>query len=649
MTWPEELLDIYEKNSDQAGVIQYKTYKKGDEEQRIPYVLLPPFHTTVTAQVEIKITESGELVNAEKVPDADKITVIPVTEKSGSRTAGKAAHPLCDNLQYIAGDFGIYAAKQKGETECFELYLSGLKQWCFSEYTHPKVSAIYQYIKKCKVMEDLIHYNVLTLDETGKLDPKVKWQSVSQEKYMVRFVIAERVTEEIKEESCWKDRSLQEAFICYYNSLQGEKDLDYLSGRWEAPSYLQPKKIRNEGDGAKLISANDETNFTFRGRFLNKEQAFSIGGETSQKVHNALKWLIRKQGHSFDTMYMVTWESDLLTMPSWDAGTEQIIWNANQMSESAIKDEFEEEYEEEEPLTKDTNQITAEQLYYALEGYRKKVHNTSRMVLMILDAATPGRLAVQEFKTLETARYLDNIYQWHQYCWWVQKNNKRKLYYGVPGIKTIADILYGSDGNAMGNLTINDKNGKRMYAELERRLEPCIWNRRNLPYDLVQIAMSRASMPQSYKHLKNWEQTLGLACSFVKKNRYEKYKEEWNVALDEKCKDRSYLYGRLLAVADRIEYRTFEPDSERMTNAKRYMTTFSQRPFETWKIIEENIQPYFNHLKQSERNYYRKVLDEIYALFDVDAFQKKERLDGLYLLGFHSQSYEIMRKKEKEK
>ena len=120
------------------------------------------------------------------------------------------------------------------------------------------------------------------------------------------------------------------------------------------------------------------------------------------------------------------------------------------------------------------------------------------------------------------------------------------------------------------------------------------------------------------------------------------------MALDEICKDRSYLYGRLLAVADQVEYRTFEQDSERMTNAKRYMTTFSQRPFETWKIIEENIQPYWNHLKVSERNYYRKVLDEIYALFEVDAFKEKGRLDGLYLLGFHSQMFEFKREKNNQ-
>lgn len=331
---------------------------------------------------------------------------------------------------------------------------------------------------------------------------------------------------------------------------------------------------------------------------------------------------------------------------NWDADTEQIISTANRVSDE--EDDFEEEYEEEEPLATDTNPIVAEQLYQALQGYRKKVHNTSRMVLMVLDGATPGRLAIQEFKALETAQYLDNIYQWHERGGWQQQKKKNHYYYGVPGIKDIADILYGSDGNAMGSLTINDKNGKRMYAELGRRLEPCIWSRRNLPYDLVQIAVNRASMPQSYKHRTNWEQTLCLACSFVKKNRYERYKEEWNVALDEICNDRSYLYGRLLAVADRVEYRTFEQDSERMTNAKRYMTTFSQRPFETWKIIEENIQPYWNHLKVSERNYYRKVLDEIYALFEVDAFKEKRRLDGLYLLGFHSQMFELKKKKSNQ-
>ena len=135
-------------------------------------------------------------------------------------------------------------------------------------------------------------------------------------------------------------------------------------------------------------------------------------------------------------------------------------------------------------------------------------------------------------------------------------------------------------------------------------------------------AVLKASNPLTYKDRKNWERVLTLACSLVKKDRK---KEEWNVALDKNQKDRNYLYGRLLAVADRIEYRTYDDgDKARFTNAKRYMSTFSQRPFETWKVIEENIQPYMNKLGIAERRFYENLLNDIYELFEIDS------LNGVY-------------------
>lgn len=95
MSWVNELVDLYEKNDDKIGVIEYR--------RDMPYVLLPPFHTTVTAQIVVTIDQSGNFMNAELVNANDKLTIIPVTEKSGSRTAGKEPHPLCDNLRYLAG------------------------------------------------------------------------------------------------------------------------------------------------------------------------------------------------------------------------------------------------------------------------------------------------------------------------------------------------------------------------------------------------------------------------------------------------------------------------------------------------------------------------------------------------------------------
>jgi len=625
LSWVNELIDLYEINRDKIGVIEYR----GEN----PYVLLPPFHTTVTAQITVTIDQDGNFVTAQQVDSNDKFTIIPITEKSGSRTAGKEPHPLCDNLKYLAGDYAKYYEE---DGSCHELYISQLKEWAESEYCHEKVKAIYSYLKKGTLIFDLVAHRILKLNEQNQLDEQENIQGIPQAKAFVRFIVRSSNADfsELKPDECWKDKTLQDCYINYVRSQEKEKELCYLTGNIEAVSYLHSKKIRNEGDGAKLISANDSQNFTYRGRFASKEEAFAIGHESSQKVHNALKWIIRKQGKTFDTLVIVTWESNLLSMPGWYEDTE------------AITSKY--DWGDEEEIVSDGNGITAENFYRALQGYEKGVENTSSMILLGFDAATSGRLAMVEEMTLASARYLENVRKWHEDCSWIHekwKDKKRIQFSGMVGVKDIADILFGIESK--GGLTIADTNGKKLYAEVAKRILPCIWNGSRIPYDYVNRAVLKASTPLAYKERKNWERVLTLACSLVKKNRNERYGEEWNVALDKKQKDRNYLYGRLLAVADRIEYRTYDDkDKARVTNAKRYMSTFSQRPFETWKVIEESIQPYMNKLQIAERRFYENVLNDIYELFDADSFQDNKKLDGLYLLGFHSQAYDLKAKKE---
>lgn len=625
MSWVNELIDLYEINRDKIGVIEYR----GEN----PYVLLPPFHTTVTAQITVTIDQDGNFVTAQQVDSNDKFTIIPITEKSGSRTVGKEPHPLCDNLKYLAGDYAKYYEE---DGSCHELYISQLKEWAESEYCHEKVKAIYSYLKKGTLIFDLVAHRILKLNEQNQLDEQENIQGIPQAKAFVRFIVRSSNADfsELKPDECWKDKTLQDCYINYVRSQEKEKELCYLTGNIEAVSYLHSKKIRNEGDGAKLISANDSQNFTYRGRFASKEEAFAIGHESSQKVHNALKWIIRKQGKTFDTLVIVTWESNLLSMPGWYEDTE------------AITSKY--DWGDEEEIVSDGNGITAENFYRALQGYEKGVENTSSMILLGFDAATSGRLAMVEEMTLASARYLENVRKWHEDCSWIHekwKDKKRIQFSGMVGVKDIADILFGIESK--GGLTIADTNGKKLYAEVAKRILPCIWNGSRIPYDYVNRAVLKASTPLAYKERKNWERVLTLACSLVKKNRNERYGEEWNVALDKKQKDRNYLYGRLLAVADRIEYRTYDDkDKARVTNAKRYMSTFSQRPFETWKVIEESIQPYMNKLQIAERRFYENVLNDIYELFDADSFQDNKKLDGLYLLGFHSQAYDLKAKKE---
>ena len=608
MSYVNELIDLYNKNQDKIGVIEYR----GD----IPYVLLPPFHTTVTAQITVTIDQNGNFMRAELVAQDDKMTIIPVTEKSGSRTAGKEPHPLCDNLRYLAGDYKDY---YKDDGVCNELYMSQIEKWEKSTYSHEKVKAIYLYLKKATLIKDLVEQKIIKLNDNNQIDDKENMEGIVQTKAFVRFIIrstGENLHREIPDE-CWKDRTLQDCYIKYVRSQEREKGMCYLTGNMESISYLHSKKIRNEGDGAKLISANDSQNFTYRGRFANREEAVAVGSETSQIVHNTLKWIIRKQGAFFDTMTIVTWESDQLSMPKWNMDTESIITEYENEQEENDWDSWDDDWSEEEEVS-DGNPITAEKFYKALNGYGKKVDNTSNMILLAFDAATPGRLAMIENVTLDTARYLKNIEKWHNDCNWIHekwKDGKRIQFWGMVGVRDIADILFGIENK--GKLSIVDGNGKKLYAEVAKRLLPCIWYGSNIPYDYVNLAVVKASNPLTYKERKNWERVLTLACSMVKKNEKDRNKEEWNVALDKSAKVRSYLYGRLLAVADRIEYMTYDAkDNGRITNAKRYMSTFSQRPYETWKVIEENIQPYLAKLDVVKRKYYENFYQTLYLIFD---------------------------------
>ena len=70
-----------------------------------------------------------------------------------------------------------------------------------------------------------------------------------------------------------------------------------------------PAKLRHTGDKAKLVSANDSSGFTFRGRFTDPygSQAAMVSYEVTQKAHNALRWLISRQGFRNGNQVYVSW------------------------------------------------------------------------------------------------------------------------------------------------------------------------------------------------------------------------------------------------------------------------------------------------------------------------------------------------------
>ena len=55
--------------------------------------LLPRFHTTQNAEIEVTVDMKGNFVDALVVPKEDRITFIPCTDESAGRTSGAAKQP----------------------------------------------------------------------------------------------------------------------------------------------------------------------------------------------------------------------------------------------------------------------------------------------------------------------------------------------------------------------------------------------------------------------------------------------------------------------------------------------------------------------------------------------------------------------------
>ncbi len=113
------------------------------------------------------------------------------------------------------------------------------------------------------------------------------------------------------------------------------------------------------------------------------------------------------------------------------------------------------------------------------------------------------------------------------------------------------------------------------------------------------------------------------------------------MSLEEDRKSRSYLFGRLLAVAERIEgYSLYLAKETRETSAERLMQRFADHPAETWRTIELALRPYIQRLQSIRPKplfIWKRLLDDIVSRFEGDDFARSGRLDAEFLLGYHCQ------------
>jgi len=623
MSWIKDLYDTYE------SCIKNPEFSLGEKP------LLPTNHTLKQAHIEIYLDKEGRFLpnRAKVVPKIE--TIIPATEKSSTRTTNDAPHPLCDKIQYCAKDYAAYGGLKK---HYFKSYLSQLELWCKSEFSHPKIEAVFNYVTNGTLVHDLVNEKILYVGDNGKLLPE--WKSDLPKPEIFKFISQDQGDAFIRWvievpgnpfSECWTDKTLFEAWNRFVLSKDSIKGLCMLGGIESSLATKHPARLRHSADGAKLISSNDLEGYTFLGRFLSANDAVGLSSDVTQKAHSALRWLIgRKQAFRNGDQVIVSWEVTGENIPEVLSNTFDLFADENAISETS------------ELVQSDVGQVFSQRLKKYTAGYSIKLGTTKKIVVLGIDSASPGRLSITFYRKLKGSEYLERITNWHSDLAWKQRisiedeTGKKKATRTIwptcaPSPKDIAQAAYG--------VRIDDKLKK---ATVERLL-PCIIDGLPIPLDLVDTTVHRASNRVGLEHW-DWEKTLGIACALYKGyyKRNPKEKRSYSMALEPERKTRDYLFGRLIAAADGLEQyalnfeKTGKKEDTRQTNASRFMQHFANRPCSTWKNIELALRPYISKLGNRAGKYCRTIT-EVTDSFEHDDFVSDKPLSGEFLLGYHCQ------------
>ena len=583
----------------QAAYRTYENYAASagkSEMEKEP--LTPISHSVQNAGIEIELTNEGIFVRASVVNKDDAKTIIPTTVESANRTGTPIAHPLCDQLCYIA----LY---NENNEDKYASYLEQLTAWAESEHLHPKVAAVLSYVKDGTIVRDLAATEIVKPDDVGNL-------SDAEGKLLVRWRVY--LAPEEADTACWKDATLFKCFTKFYAEQIKSKETDIcmISGCEDVVCDMHPKGTVAASFGAKLISTKDSAGFCYHGRFAEARQAYSVSYDSSQKAHNALRWVVANYG-------------------VYAGGRTFICWNVGNKSVPSLP--FYTANETEVP----TFPSYKEQLKSTLGGYKNELNETDNVIISALEAATTGRLSVLYYNEIKALDFIDRLEDWYTTCCW----NNDAFGMQSPPLSYIVNCAYGS---VIGERFEADE---KIFREHMQTMLHCIISKRAIPQSIIKALVTKAGNLQIYSQGAKGtrERILNVTCAIVRKYRNDKG-EEWELELNTQCNDRSYLFGRLLAIAERVEKSTYEKNENRETNAIRMQAVFSQRPMYAWRITMEKLIPYFAKLPVGLREYYKNMISEIVCiLIESTGSGIDNRLEDAYLLGYYQQRSVMNQKK----
>lgn len=667
----------------------YRTYEYIQEQGLDDENLALPFHMSKAVHLKVILNDKAELVGAEPIK---KQLPIQITEDSSKRSGSTIApYALHDGLQYIAKTAEKYLtieylneiakkkAPQKGgkkwqefltgtdedkqkfankEKEkykkCFESYESQLSGWAkFGNLQ--EIEIVLQYIQKGSLIEDLLDKEIFSFKDnillSGKDDPF---------DLTIVWAIDMSGLGDLHSD-LWDKPCIQNQWIEYQESLiqKGRyKSLCYITGDLDYPTEAYPRINGN----AKLVSADGgSTGFTFRGRFYGDKdngakselgsQAVILGKNASHKAFSTLKWLINRQGIRNDKQVILIWSSNCIS--DEDKLLSSLYWEEDDIYASLLS-------EDKVDHSANLGFESAEQLKKKLHGYKEKLAINEQISLLIVDepSKTGGRMSLTFYQEKLRNDYFCGLDEWQDDFAWYQEY-KSSWPFIAPSLERIAKVV-------LTKTEFEDKD-RKLRRQLYARLLPVISGGTSvlIPEDLVQKSFEVACNPFANHRLKdgekirstNWQRNIGVACALYKGWRARKYPSQrrYSMSLDTENRSRDYLYGRLIAQAESMEWYALylqngKKTPTRATNAERYFQQFAQRPYSTWRNLEsEKLVPYKNYLTSQGKDFYKQAIGEIMELFQRDDYVCDEKLSGEFLLGYHCQKMENAREISKRK
>ena len=618
------LLKAYEK-AEEIGLV--------DQQDGHNPVLLPLYHTSLKSNskniISVKLDQDGSFYKAEVMADNQTI-VFPVTANSVARSGSNPApHPLVDKFSYYVSE------ANQTQYDDFHKQLANWIDYCDEGEVKGFLTKIQRFILQTDFLSSILQslYGDYYQREGLKItysDSDGKNKTVDLSAYFLEFSIVQ--FHGFKDESVTSYKELHQSYISFVRANQDNLGTCNISGRTEQIT----NKHRGLMGNAKIISVSNKGE-AYKGRFKEREDVFSVGYETSEKIHLMIKYLLENKNSSTwleSSQYLINWFSDDL---------------ANESQLDIVKPEFNELFEDSEDErdslvfikpNKENKKIGSS----FIKG-QKLFSNDAMYNISILNKTSNGRIALKYFRQVQVSQLLKNLETWQENYSWEAKTKSGNYKLRTPTFNEIINAAYGIDRERYLELD-NDSFKSDQYQQLVTALI----DGRLIPNTIVKKLEDNIKQRQKYS--KHWYQVQQVSLAVLQKQ----YGREFTPMLDHQETDRSYLFGRLLAIYELFETQGYALDGssqERITNAERYWNAYTGQPAKMMNHLENKIKPYEEVLKLNRPGIWHKLERERKEIIQLltPLYAKKEftqPLDYKFIFGYYAEKQFYYTKQTKE-